>query len=221
MNIMDEMFVIHNPVFNCPHCKNEAQQLRFQINNPPNYPIKYNGKLMYSYMCTTCNKPSFWIGEYKKNRKNRKNMIFPDVSNSPPPNNNMPKNIKNIYSEAASIANKSPRAAAALMRLALQELCQHLKCEGNTLQKNIDFLVKERRLLPHTVKAMDIVRIIGNEAVHPNSGTIDLQDNAKVEKMFELINFIVEKTIDDPKKIEKIDSTYATLPDSKKRKGTQ
>ncbi|MGU9951442.1 MAG: DUF4145 domain-containing protein [Gammaproteobacteria bacterium WSBS_2016_MAG_OTU1] len=141
-------------------------------------------------------------------------MAFPDVSNFLPPDDNMPPNIKEIYNEATAIANKSPRAATALMRLALQELCKELQCEGKTLQENIDFLVREKRITSSIEKAMDAVRIVGNEAVHP--GTIDLQDNVEMAAtMFKLINFIVQQTISVPKEIESI---HDSLPDSKKRK---
>ena len=41
-------------------------------------------------------------------------------------------------------------------------------------------------------KAFDLVRIIGNNAVHP--GVINIQDNPAIAyKMFELLNMIVEK----------------------------
>ncbi len=205
------------PAFVCPHCGVLAQQIWNTLNydivasdGEHNYLYTYNKKNMHHSKCQNrdCNKQCLWVGT---------EMILPSVSNFPQPNADTPKKIKEIYDEAVAIANKSPRAAAALIRLALQELCMHLKCKGKTLQENIDFLVKEKELPRRVEKAMDAVRIIGNEAVHP--GTIDLQDNNEVvATMLKLLNFIVEKMISDPKEM---DAFYATLPDSKKRKGTQ
>ncbi len=201
--------------FHCPSCKAYAQQLMFVIKDPHSsagvYHFTYYDDDVILYVCEHCKNSSFWTG------KNIENMIFPDVSNSPHPNDDMPNNIKKNYDEAASITNKSPRSAAALIQLALEELCKYLECKGNNLYENINFLIKENKL-PLIQKATDAVRILGNAAVHPISGIIDLQDNMKVEKIFELINFIVEKTIGEPKKIESI---YGSLPDSKKRKGNQ
>ncbi len=191
--------------FYCPHCKVLAQQIWSSVP----YCTYNNGSMNFSQCQNkSCNQQCLWIGQ---------KMVLPITNNFPLPNPDMPEKIKEIYNEAAAIANKSSRAAAALIRLALQELCKHLECKGKTLQENIDFLVKEKELPRRIEDAMDAVRIIGNEAVHP--GTIDLQDNDEVvATMLKLLNFIVEKMISDPKEM---DAFYATLPDSKKRKKTQ
>jgi hypothetical protein len=56
------------------------------------------------------------------------------------------------------------------------------------------------------------LRITGNNAVHP--GEINLEEEpVKVLKLFELINFIAEKMITEPKEIE---SFYEELPDKAK-----
>ena len=58
---------------------------------------------------------------------------------------------------------------------------------------------------------MDIVRIVGNEAVHP--GEINLDDNSEMAiKMFRLMNMIIEKMIIDPRELEEL---YNTMPDDK------
>jgi hypothetical protein len=69
--------------------------------------------------------------------------------------------------------------------------------------------------------ALDSVRVIGNEAVHP--GQIDLRDTPEIAmSLFGLVNFIVEKMITEPKEI---DAFYGALPATKldqiaKRDGT-
>ncbi len=61
-------------------------------------------------------------------------------------------------------------------------------------------------------KALDIVRVIGNNAVHP--GQIDLNDNPEIaQNLFGLINVIAEIMISQDKHI---DNLYETLPDGAK-----
>lgn len=66
-------------------------------------------------------------------------------------------------------------------------------------------------LPPAVQQALDIVRVVGNESVHP--GTIDVRDNTEtVSRLFGLVNFIAKKTISEPKEIE---SMFAGLPSEK------
>jgi hypothetical protein len=67
--------------------------------------------------------------------------------------------------------------------------------------------------LPERIqKALDIVRVVGNESVHP--GQIDLNDNPVITaKLFELINIIADKMITEPKEIDQL---FNGLPEGKK-----
>jgi len=96
-----------------------------------------------------------------------------------------------------------------LLRLVIQKVCKDLNEPGENINADIASLV--RRGLPSGVqKALDAVRVIGNNAVHP--GQIDLSDDmATATSLFGLVNFIVEKMISEPKEIESI---YAALPPS-------
>lgn len=50
-------------------------------------------------------------------------------------------------------------------------------------------------------QALDSVRVVGNNAVHP--GTIDLNDNIEIAySLFGFVNIICEVLISQPKKIE-------------------
>ena len=137
-------------------------------------------------------------------------MIFPDSIEVPPPNPDLDDDTKKDYNEAASILSKSPRGSTALLRLVIQKLCKQLGESGNNLNDDIGNLVKKG--FPDKIQqALDVVRVIGNEAVHP--GQIDLRDDNKIAStMFELVNFIAEKTITEPKKIAKL---YNSLPNDK------
>jgi len=127
-------------------------------------------------------------------------MIYPLVGTVPDPNEDLPVDVKEDYIEARNIVNLSPRGAAALLRLAVQKLCIHLGEKGKNINEDIKSLVQKG--LPETMQqALDSVRVIGNNAVHP--GQIDLKDNLDTAyKIFGFINIICEMLISQPKKIK-------------------
>jgi hypothetical protein len=60
-------------------------------------------------------------------------------------------------------------------------------------------------------QAMDTVRFVGNEAVHP--GRIDFQDDPDTAlSLFELVNIVVETMVTQPKLVEEL---YRRLPATK------
>jgi hypothetical protein len=162
--------------------------------------------------CCLCNEYSVW---YKKK------MVFPNQGSVAPPTADLPEDVRQDYLEARSIVGVSPKGAAALLRLAIQKLCKHLGESGRNLNDDIASLV--RKGLPVRVqKALDIVRVIGNEVVHP--GQIDLNDNPEIaQKLFSLVNIITEEMITKPKEV---DGLFSNLPAEKleqiaKRDSTQ
>ena len=118
----------------------------------------------------------------------------------------MPLDARAIYEEAASIAAESPRAAAALLRLAVQQLCVHFGGEGRNINEDIGKLV-EAGLPAKVQRALDVVRVIGNNAVHP--GQISVDDPEVAGQLFRLCNVIVESMITVPKEV---DAMYESLP---------
>jgi hypothetical protein len=138
-------------------------------------------------------------------------MIYPVVGAAPIPNPDLSEDVKRDYEEARSIASLSPRGAAALLRLAIQKVCMELGEKGEDLNNDIAGLVK-KGLNPKIQKALDSVRVIGNEAVHP--GQMDLRDDADAaSKLFGLVNLIADAMISQPKQVDKI---YEGLPESKR-----
>lgn len=188
--------------FNCPFCNAYAKQSWYDLYYHPGRDFE-NLKHSYACFCSHCSKYSIWHLE---------KMIQPDFSGVESPNNDLNEDIKRDYLEAASIVQKSPRGAAALLRLAIQKLCIQLEEKGKDLNTDIGNLVKKG--LPVKVQqSLDALRVIGNEAVHP--GVLDLRDDIKTaNSLFKLINFIAEKTITEPKEIEKI---YKKIPAAKKK----
>lgn len=190
--------------FTCPHCNAISQQrwwgvqldasgVTNNIHGLPNCPIRV------SY-CTHCHKNTIWL---------REKMLYPASSNAPIANSEMPQNVRVIYDEASSIFSASPRAAAALLRLALQMLCEHLGGKGKKINDDIAVLVSNG-LPPIVQQSLDIVRVTGNDAVHP--GQIDVDSPETVGSLFELINIITEYMIAMPNKVSGI---YKKLPANK------
>ncbi|MFT7404291.1 DUF4145 domain-containing protein [Zhongshania sp.] len=190
--------------FNCPNCHVYAKQSWFYMAGAAHkdgYGSMYQNKQFLVSNCEKCDFPTIWLGE---------KIIFPIHSASEPPNSDLPDDIKLDYEEARTIANLSPRGAAALLRLAIQKLCAHLGQPGKNINADIKTLVANG-LPPKVQEALDSVRVIGNDAVHP--GAIDLKDDmVTVNKLFKLVNFITNKMITEPKEIDEL---YGSLPQEK------
>ena len=156
----------------------------------------------YVAFCDHCNKYSIWVNEQ---------IVYPDSPTAPLPVEDMPDSVKKLYNEARDIVNKSPRGACALLRLAIQLLIKELGENENNLNKAIGNLVQKG--LPEKIQeALDSVRVIGNNAVHPEK--INIQDKPEIaDTLFKLVNIICERMITANKQIEEI---YNTLPDTTK-----
>lgn len=166
----------------------------------------YNGQnLPDNYVvsrCDSCKENVIWIDE---------KIIYPRTIIVEQPNLDLPTEIQNLYLESANILNDSPRAAAALLRLALQLLLEELGGKGKSIDADIKTIVASG-IDPQVQKAMDIVRVFGNNGAHPGEIQIE-EDPELVKKMFELINFIATKMITSQKEI---DSLFDGLPDGAK-----
>ena len=127
----------------------------------------------------------------------------------------MPKTVIEYYDEAREVSAVSARAAAALLRVAAKKLCESLGENEPNLNSAIGKLSK-KGLPENVIQSLDTVRIVGNEG-GAHEGQIDLTgtDNKEiVDKLFWLINFIVEKTITKPKEIKNL---FASMPEDKKQ----
>ena len=117
--------------------------------------------------------------------------------------------MKQLYDEAGLIYNKSPRAACALLRLAIDRLCNELGETDRDINKNIGALVQKG--LPTSIqKALDIVRVVGNKAVHPGQIAFDVDDKETAIALMKLVNLITVRMISEPKEIN---SMFEKLPE--------
>lgn len=185
--------------YTCPHCgvlsKQEWNSANWYLYNENN-----QANIIKAGHCQHCNNHTLWIND---------KMFYPETGLSPFPNPEMPESVKKLYLEAASISTKSPRGASALLRLAIQILCKELGESGKNINTDIKNFVSKG--LPVIVQqSLDIVRVTGNDAVHP--GQIETDDINVVNKLFELINIIIEYMIALPNKVSGL---YSTLPQNK------
>lgn len=187
--------------FNCPYCGVISEQtwsiifrIYFDDKQANGQSVRLHYDLQGSFAtskCKHCDEVAIW-----KNQK----MVFPLTGTVSVPNVDMPDDVKEDYLEAKNIVTLSPRGAAALLRLALQKLCVHLGESGKNINNDIKSLVAKG--LPATLQqALDSVRVIGNNAVHP--GQIDLKDDIDTSyKLFGFLNIICDMLITQPKKIQ-------------------
>jgi len=119
----------------------------------------------------------------------------------------MPEDVLADYREAADVFARSPRASAALLRLAVQKMCVALGKSGKNINDDIAALVRDG--LPARIqKALDVVRVIGNNAVHP--GEISIEDKPETaQALFGLLNLITDAMITQPRQIDEL---YGALP---------
>lgn len=191
--------------FVCPRCGVNSQQHWTWHGHEINFSDYYqpSGKSYFFSKCETCKELSIW---------QRGRLIYPLSSPIEPINPDAPKEVIEDYNEAKAVLCLSPKASNALLRLALQKLCVNLGAKKDSLDKMIGQLVAEKGLSPKIQSAMDAIRIYGNDSVHIGEiNDSDTQETA--EKLFRMINIIIQTMITDNKTI---DGLMSNVSDSQK-----
>lgn len=184
--------------FNCPHCNAYAHHHWQKINwRKRAGSVQVENGMMSR--CQRCGRYSLWADD---------EMVFPKKSPAPLPHEDMPDEIQQDFEEARLVVEESPRAAAALLRLAIEKLARRLTGDDDQyLHTQIGTLVEEGAIDERVQKALDAVRVIGNESVHP--GQLDVDDTRETALiLFELVNTIVDLTI---ARERTIDETFSNL----------
>jgi len=188
--------------FYCPHCDTFAHQ-RWQsliVGKARKTEQILNGRVG---RCSKCDDYHIWAAD---------EMIYPKASLAPKPIDDIPDEVRKDFNEARQIVDDSPKAAAALLRLAMEKLVQDLT--GNydqSLYAGIGELVDKGRIDERIQKALDSVRVTGNDYVH--AGEIYNPDDRETAlRLFELVNVIVELTITREKMIKE---AYGEIPENK------
>lgn len=194
--------------FHCPHCGSFSDQswTYLRVNKYDERIRRYVVIQQDSFnigCCRRCADVTIW----KDNL-----MIFPFTGNAPLPNPDMSSDIKRDYLEARDIVTRSPRSACVLLRLCVEKMCDEKNATGSTLNEKIGVLVRQG--LDDKIKnALDSVRVIGGQAVHPL--TMDLEDDTKTATaLFKIVNYISDWAHTREKTIQ---SVFDSLPDEKKK----
>jgi Domain of unknown function (DUF4145) len=164
--------------------------------------VDYSLDNVFISKCFTCSKLALWVHD---------RLLFPPTRTGPPPNQDLPPRILRDYEEASTVLDLSPRGAAALLRLAIEKLCEHVGAKGDDINARIAWLV-EHGLPEKLQQALDAVRVIGNEAVHP--GQLDLHDDRETaSELFDLVNIIADEMISRPNRVKAV---YDKIPENKR-----
>ena len=196
--------------FICPYCNDRTQQVwqDWKYRNSNGITLTNNLHLKTAE-CIICLRYSIWCGP---------EMIYPLASLAPPPDNNMPEPVRELYEEASLVSIHSSRAAAALLRVALEKLTEHLGETDGNLNTRIGKL-RQKGLPDSVIKSLDIVRITANSG-GAHAGIIDLtgaDGTDIVNRLFKLVNFIIQMTINVPNEVNEM---FGDLPEVK-RKGAE
>jgi hypothetical protein len=184
--------------FNCMHCGVYAGQHWTECNRASRAFRWETADGLDACLCHHCKGWSYWyVGE----------LIVPSVVTAVSAHEDFPEGSRVDFEEARGIVGRSPKAAAALLRLCLQKLMRELGEKGDNINDDIRSLVQKG--VPEFVQqALDYCRVVGNNAVHP--GEIVLDDTPEVAiALFEMLNVIVEQRIAMPKRIRE---QYDGLP---------
>jgi hypothetical protein len=172
-------------------------------------------------LCFSCERSNVWVAEASGFRDEYDSytppyeLVWPAIQLlGPAPHSELPDSLLDDFEEARRTVSVSPRGSAALSRLVLQQLLVHLGGKGKHIDTDIKKLVEKGNLRERVEQALDVVRVIGNEAVHP--GEIDLKDDQQLAvRLLKVINMIVDDAIARDKEM---DDLFNELPESKKKR---
>lgn len=195
--------------FACPHCgvyahhlwtnlKAEHTQLALYVDRPNSMEEGFGIRMWRMSVCMRCQRNTIFYGN---------TLIYPHAKLGPNPAADMPDGVRSIYEEARAVASASPRAAAALLRVAVETLVNELEPGKGDLNAKIGRMVA-RGLDPAIQKMLDTVRVIGNEGgAHP--GEINMGEQPEVVGTLTFcVNTIVDRMITYPRRI---DEAYSLL----------
>ncbi|MGZ5051043.1 MAG: DUF4145 domain-containing protein [Methylobacter sp.] len=190
--------------FHCIHCGVEAEQSwhnfycwnRFHGGYVIHEPLEFS-------VCNHCKKCSYWYDG---------KLVVPQSALVPAAHQDMPAECVDDFNEARAIVDMSPKAAAALLRLALRKLLIEVGEDGCNIKANIANLI-DNGLPAEVQQVLASCGMSDSSAKDPGEIVYsDTQDGAY--HMFNIINFIVEDRISRPMQIE---SLFAQLPESVKK----
>lgn len=204
---------IHAHIIFCPKCQSNNQHDTQQLYHRAGESCRYEVPFV-RHVCTMCNMESYDYYEKGETSGNYNfYRLYPQETpaNLPPASPDLPPTCKETYTEASLIFEHSPRSAAVLLRLCLQQLLEHLGFKG-TIFTMIAEATNKLHLPEHIQQFMDITRHYGNEAAHVSNLTLNPDEQREnAEYMFSIINEITHHAITIPQKSQQ---SYNKLPES-------
>lgn len=197
---VDTTLKSNSKAFVCLHCGVLAQQHWDALGGSGL--ASHNVNLRVS-RCSVCGGNTIWW---------KSQMLFPAGLVGPPPAVDMSEPVREVYEEARAAAVASPRAAAALLRVAVEMLINEVESGDGRMFEKIGKLVK-RGLDPRIQKMLDAVCFYGNDGgAHP--GEINLNEQPEtVHMLMFCLNQVIEQMVTNPRRI---DDFYETIPQSKR-----
>lgn len=169
-----------------------------------------SGHTFFTSVCSAKLCPTIWL--YRHGKPQTARMAYPLGMTGPQPSDDMPESARELYEEARGVAGRSPRAAAALLRMCTEDVVRDVTSHlppKTTLNNRIKHLVKEAGLRRGVQQALDSLRVFGNDAAH---SAIRIDENLAIATaLFQLVNVIVVSIITERNIIQDV---YGALPES-------
>lgn len=166
-------------------------------------------------LCAACEDHSLWINGQLTYPGNRSGLAVPE------PAEDMPREVEDLYREAAAVLPHSRRAAAALCRASLERLAKVL-----TPEEPARATLDERLIALHSkttdalARGLQVIRHAGNTALHgarddDESVVIYMggDETDVIDLFFITINELVVELVSRPARLQ---AAYALLPEQKR-----
>lgn len=154
-------------------------------------------------ICNNCGNKLLWENDANidKHRLSNQNLINFEIDE---PNEYMPNDLKEIYNEARSISNLSPRSASALLRYLLEQLFirKFSTLKTKSLSEMLDDSTLKSELGNSLIKVGDSIRQIANKSIHTSEIDINELTN-NINLFFEWINSITNVLFQNYEEIAK------------------
>lgn len=186
----------------CPFC--ETRGVYKLIHHAENKKPGGNKILNYdTYQCGCCANHLlvFWSSSEQEYDPHFNYITLPFNTNNLEPKEEWPESIGKLWTELKECMNISTYQAAAMTaRSLLQAILRNIGSSDDRLIDAIDSLQHKGKLSDTMINWAHQIRLLGNEAVHPDAETeIDPQD---VRDVVNFIDFLLEYLYTLPKRIE-------------------
>jgi hypothetical protein len=147
--------------------------------------------------CLVCEQKSWWLTDPEPQ------MVWPRAKPGVPPSPEMPDAPKALYDEARAIAQDSPRAAVALLRVATEILITEVVPDAKGSKGSLNDVVAQavkNGLTAMAQQTLDALRVIGNDAVHPKQLVLDEANTREIYgSLCRLLNLVVDQLVTAPR----------------------